>query len=184
MKKLFGKSRILIISSILVFTSLACLLPSISGQEEPAAIPVPTYSPDDTVITITEAQLLSTLMNFSQGENPIKITDPTIQLDDGECHLVANINMQQAANGTMPAVSMHGKVDSRFSIILGPQLQPAVDFHALTLNGIPVPSFLLNALDSMISSAISGQLDLESGSFVLKDINIDNGQMIIRVGNP
>jgi len=167
-----------------MFTSLACQLPSILSQEEPAALPIPTASPDDTVITITEAQLLSSLMNFSQGENPIKITDPSIQLDNGECHLVANINMEQSANGSVPAVSMHGKVDTRFSIILSPELQPAVEFHSLTLNGIPVPTFLLNALDSMISTAISGQLELEAGSFVLKGLDIDNGQMIIRVGNP
>jgi hypothetical protein len=167
-----------------VITSLACGLPSLSRQATPTALPKPTDLPSDTVITITEQQLLSTLLNFSQGDSPIKLSDVSLQLADGECHLIATVNMEQAATGNSPAVSMHGKVDSRFSLVMGAQSELAIDFRSLTLNNVPVPTFMLNGLDKMISAAISSQLQSQAGEFVLKDILIGDGQMTIRVGTP
>jgi hypothetical protein len=79
---------------------------------------------------------------------------------------------------------MHGKVDSRFSLVMGAQSELAIDFRSLTLNNVPVPTFMLNGLDKMISAAISSQLQSQAGEFVLKDILIGDGQMTIRVGTP
>jgi hypothetical protein len=179
------KIKSFLILSILLAVSLACNLPQNGANMPPTPEPIPQQDLDqleqeleetienpengNVTITLTEQQLTSFLRAELAKENDPILTDPAVELTNGQ-------------------MIVHGKVtQSGFQITTRTVLQPRIDANgdptldviSVDLGPFPVPANLRSQFEGLADDALKRYLDEYSDEFQVTDITVEEGRMTI-----
>jgi len=178
--------KILIALSTLTFAALACSV-FIGGPAYPdTSIPVSTeavQSLQDQIkqavadgaqtgtvtLQISESQLTSYLaFKFASQTNPL-ITDPQVQLRNGEMKVFGKV--QQGMFNANISVTMNVSVDD--------QGLPKIEITQADFGPLPAPQGLNDAVSTMVQEAFTGSLGPVATGFRLDSIAIADGTMTV-----
>ena len=182
-----ARMRLLIVLAILMSTTLACNLPSLSGPSIP-----PTPQPVSTeALPGLEQQIQETLASPDvNGNVSLTLTQPQInailisQLAQQPDQVISNPSVVLTTGG----MEVYGKVSqSGFSTNVKIILQPAVDANgeaklnvtSIDLGGIPIPDVLKNQIESTADNALKNASIGSTAGLKLTNIRIEAGEMTL-----
>ncbi|MGA7194320.1 MAG: LmeA family phospholipid-binding protein [Anaerolineales bacterium] len=180
------KIKIFLALIILTLATLACSI-FVGGPDYPAtAIPVSTQavgSLHDQVnqatatgaatgtitLNITEEQLTSYLAVYLQSNPNLPITNPQVQLQNGQMELLGKV--QQGMFSANVSMTMSVSVDQNG--------QPKITITQEDFGPLPAPQGLNDAISAFVAEALTGSLGPAATGFRLESISIANGTMTV-----
>ncbi len=178
--------KILITLIALAFATLACSV-FVGGPDYPATpIPVSTTAVQSlkTQVTqavataatsgtitlkITEEQLTSYLAIYLQSQPNLPITDPQVQLQNGQMKLLGKV--QQGMFSANVSMTLAVSVDQNG--------QPKITITQEDFGPLPAPQGLNDAISTFVAQALTGSLGPAATGFRLESISIANGVMTV-----
>ncbi len=178
--------KILITLIALAFATLACSV-FVGGPDYPATpIPVSTTAVQSlkTQVTqavataatsgtitlkITEEQLTSYLAIYLQSQPNLPITDPQVQLQNGQMKLLGKV--QQGLFSANVSMTLAVSVDQNG--------QPKITITQEDFGPLPAPQGLNDAISTFVAQALTGSLGPAATGFRLESISIANGVMTV-----
>ena len=180
------KKKILITVITLTLATLACSI-FVGGPDYPAtAIPVSTQAAGSlnnqvtqaaatgaatgsVTLNITEEQLTSYLTYYLQSQPNIPITNPQVQLQNGQMKIFGKV--QQGLLVANASVTMTVSVDSNG--------QPKIQITQEDFGPFPAPQGLNDTISAFVAEAFTGSLGPAATGFRLESISIANGVMTV-----
>jgi uncharacterized protein YpmS len=180
MKKLF------IASIILALATLACSI-FVGGPNYPTTpIPVSTQAVQSlknqvqqsvatgtatgtVTLHITEEQLTSYLAVYLQSHPNLPITDPQVQLRNGQMELLGKV--QQGMFSANISMTMTVGVDQNG--------QPKITITQEDFGPLPAPQGLNDAVSAFVAQALTGSLGPAATGFRLESVSIADGVMTV-----
>lgn len=186
------KKRIIIISSILAFVSINCLLsnafpklvknvptntptdiPTVTPTAEIILQPVIELSGDSVSITFTEADVQGWIDQYQATNPDSTITNPVVVLDDGLCQLT----------GTFQSGFIKGDLLMTFSVTLDNESNPLVTIQTLQLGGMDLPDSIRDSFSVAINQSMSSSMTSSLEGQTIKSIIIDDHLITIITSN-
>jgi len=177
------KNRIFLALTTLSLAILACSV-FVGGPDYPAtSVPVSTTAAQNlkTQVTqavatagtitlkITEEQLTSYLTLYLQSQPNLPITNPQVQLQDGQMKVLGRV--QQVMFSANISMTMTVGVDQNG--------QPRISITQEDFGPIPAPQGLNEAASAFVAEALTGSLGPAATGFRLESISITNGVMTV-----
>jgi len=174
----------IIISIILSIFILGCnlfsqIVPTTAPQSQITLSP----SEGDSFYQISELELLNLLIDNSSDLPQFSILEPSIKLDNGVAELNAILQAKPSENNNPMITAFDGRINLQFSVTLDDSHLPVINIKQLTINDIPVPEIFLGQFSTLISTAITNDLQSSLGDKVIKSINIDDGFITVITGD-
>jgi len=170
----------------LAFVTLACSV-FVGGPNYPATpIPVSTTAVQNlhnqvnqaaatgaatgtVTLTITEEQLTSYLAVYLQSQPNLPITDPQVQLQNGQMKLLGKV--QQGMFSANISMTLAVGVDQNG--------QPKITITQEDFGPLPAPQGLNDAVSTFVAQALTGSLGPAATGFRLESISIADGVMTV-----
>ena len=177
------KNRIFLALTTLSLAILACSV-FVGGPDYPAtSVPVSTTAAQNlkTQVTqavatagtitlkITEEQLTSYLTLYLQSQPNLPITNPQVQLQDGQMKVLGRV--QQGMFSANISMTMTVGVDQNG--------QPRISITQEDFGPIPAPQGLNEAASAFVAEVLTGSLGPAATGFRLESISITNGVMTV-----
>jgi len=180
------KKKVILASVSLILASLACSI-FVGGPDYPATpIPVSTEAAQSlhdqvnraaatgaasgtVTLNITEEQLTSYLTYYLQTQPNLPITDPQVQLQNGEMKVFGKV--QQGLFTANASLTMTVSVDQNG--------QPKIEITQEDFGPYPAPQGLNDAISALMAQAFTGSLGPAATGFRLERISIANGIMTV-----
>ncbi len=178
--------KIFIAVIALAFATLGCSI-FVGGPDYPATpIPVSTEAVQSlqtqvnqaaatgaatgtVTLNITQEQLTSYLAVYLQSQPNLPITDPQVQLQNGQMELLGKVQQ--------------GMFNANVSMILAVSVdqngQPKIVITQENFGPLPAPQGLNDAISTFVAQALTGSLGPAATGFRLESISIANGVMTI-----
>ena len=171
---------------ILTFATLACSV-FVGGPNYPATpIPVSTQAVQSlknqvqqsvatgtasgtVTLHITEEQLTSYLAVYLQSHPNLPITDPQVQLRNGQMELLGKV--QQGMFSANISMTMTVGVDQNG--------QPKITITQEDFGPLPAPQGLNDAVSAFVAQALTGSLGPAATGFRLESVSIADGVMTV-----
>ena len=178
--------KFLIALITLTFATLACSV-FVGGPNYPATpIPVSTMAVQSLktqvtqavamaatsgtiTLNITEEQITSYLTYYLQSQPNLPITDPQVQLQDGQMKVFGKV--QQGMFTANASITMTVSVDQNG--------QPKIEITQEDFGPYPAPQGLNDAISTLVAQAFTGSLGPAATGFRLESISIANGVMTV-----
>ncbi len=178
--------KILITLIALAFATLACSI-FVGGPNYPATpIPVSTQAAQSlknqvqqsvatgtasgtVTLHITEEQLTSYLAVYLQSHPNLPITDPQVQLQNGQMELLGKVQQGMFSANVMLTLAVG--VDQNG--------QPKITITQEDFGPLPAPQGLNNAISAFVAQALTGSLGPAATGFRLESISIVDGVMTV-----
>ncbi|HEX7976447.1 MAG TPA: hypothetical protein VF498_18695 [Anaerolineales bacterium] len=186
---LFNRQKIAILLTLaaLLAAPLACKLPGRVSQT-PNATPIPvttqaaqqlkqnleaaaTAIQTDQPVTIVmdEAQLTSIVALELQNQTNPRVTEPQVQLRDGQVTLTGNV--QQAGFSLPLKIVLVLSVDA--------QGKPTYKIMSANLGPLPVPQPIIDQFSAQFDQIMAKQLNSGTNNLAVDQINVADGKMTI-----
>ena len=170
----------------LALTTLACSV-FVGGPSYPATvIPVSTEAVQSlqnqvqqsiatgtasgtVTLHITEEQITSYLTYYLQTQSNLPITDPQVQLRDGQMKVFGKV--QEGMLTANASMTLAVSVDQNG--------QPKITITQEDFGPLPAPQGLNNAISAFVAQALTGSLGPAATGFRLESISITDGVMTV-----
>jgi len=180
------KNKIFLALITLTLATLACSV-FVGGPNYPSTpIPVSTTAVQSlktqvtqavaTAVTsgtitlkITEEQLTSYLAVYLQSQPTLPITNPQVQLQNGQMELLGKV--QQGMFSANVSMTISVGVDQNG--------QPKIEITQENFGPLPAPQGLNDAISTFVAEALTGSLGPAATGFRLESISIANGVMTV-----
>ena len=120
-------------------------------------------------LTITQEQLTSYLAIYLQSQPNLPITNPQVQLQNGQMELLGKV--QQGMFNANVSMTMAVGVDQNG--------QPKITITQEDFGPLPAPQGLNDAISAFVAEALTGSLGPAATGFRLESVSIANGVMTV-----